>query len=147
MANGHGGERTPNNPAPVSPPGSLSQRTDGGATQAPKLASGGAYGERTEMQNLQSGAPMAGTPAPPSAPSPDLRAAKASLVPLSAPSTRPDEPLQAGLGSVPGTGPTQIDDSTRERLLNALPMLAWLASQPKASEQTRQFYRQLRADL
>ncbi|MGZ6788339.1 MAG: hypothetical protein ACXVGQ_00140 [Mycobacteriaceae bacterium] len=42
---------------------------------------------------------------------------------------------------------TQMDDATRERLLTALPVLAWLASQPQASEQTRQFVRQVRADL
>jgi hypothetical protein len=29
MANGHGGPRTPANPAPVSGPGALSKRTDG----------------------------------------------------------------------------------------------------------------------
>ena len=33
MANGRGGYRQPSNPAPVSGPGALSKRTDGGAVE------------------------------------------------------------------------------------------------------------------
>lgn len=63
------------------------------------------------------------------------------------PTARPDEPITAGMNSVPNVQPTQIDDSTRQKLLAAMPTLLWLASQPKASEQTRQFVRQVRGDL
>lgn len=150
MANQHGGYRRPSDPAPVSGPGALSQRTDGGATQAPMLASGGAYGERQEMQGLQSGAPLQGGGAGPATAGP-------TPVPLDAPTTRPDEPVTAGADAGAGIGAaaagitapavTQIDDTTRQRLLGAMPTLLWLASQPKASEQTRQFVRQVRGDL
>ena len=147
MANGHGGPRTPEHPAPVSGPGALSQRTDGGPTQAPMLASGGAYGDRKNMAEIQSGAPMAGGP----------QVTRAMLSPLDAPSARPDEPVTAGAdegegmssaaAGIASPGATDIDDSTRQRLLGALPTLLWLASQPQASEQTRQFVRRLRGDL
>lgn len=146
MADGHGGYRRPADPAPVSGPGSLSQRTDGGPTsQPPMVAPGGPYGSRQDMMALQQGAPMqgGGTPPPP---------------PLDAPTSRPNEPVTAGADAGAGIGmaaagirstpaATQIDDATRERLIGALPVLMWLASQPKASEQTRQFVRQVRGDL
>lgn len=146
MADGHGGQRTPNTPAAVSPPGALSQRTDGGATQAPQVAPGNGYGERKAMLDLQGSAPMQGG-----------GLSRDMLPPLDAPSARPGEPVTAGadLGAgisaaaagITSTSATQIDDATRERLLGALPVLMFLASQPKASEQTRQFVRQIRGDL
>lgn len=59
-----GGRRTPRNPAPVSGPGALSQRTDGGPGQPIRLAPGGAYGERQAAEQLQGAAPMAAGPRP-----------------------------------------------------------------------------------
>lgn len=145
--NGYGGYRAPEHPAAVSGPGALSARTDGGPTQAPMLADGGPYGSRKDMQEIQSGAAMQGTP----------QVTPAMLPSLTDPTSRPDEPVTAGADAGPGisaaaagiasTGATEIDDTTRQRLLGALPTLLWLASQPQASEQTRQFVRQLRGDL
>jgi hypothetical protein len=124
----HGGQRTPNDPAAaVSGPGALSARTDGGATQAPQVAAGNGYGERKAMMDLQS-ARLAGRwrryDTPPCCP------------PSSDPTARPDEP------------PTQIDDSTRERLLSALPVLmpGWLPSRRRASRPASSC-RQVRGDL
>ena len=146
MANGHGGERTPRNPAPVSGPGRMSRRTDG--KQPKRIASGGDYGDRQEMEALQSSAPMretaSGAQAPVEGPQP---IDPSGLIPLDAPSERPDEGIATGLESFRPTGGSDIDESTRERLRNYLPTLLWLASRPQASEQTRQFVRQLRADL
>lgn len=71
----------------------------------------------------------------------------ADLTPFNAPSARPDEPITAGMNSIRGVQPTQIDDSTRQKIQSALPTLLWLASQPQASEQTRQWVRQIRGDL
>jgi hypothetical protein len=68
-------------------------------------------------------------------------------MPFNAPSARPEEPVTAGMNSIPGVQPSQIDDSTRQKLQAALPTLLWLASQPQASEQTRQWVRQVRGDL
>ena len=59
-----GGYRQPKNPAPVSGPGSLSQRTDGGATegmsQPQQSYSGFAYGENKAVNEQQGGASLAG---------------------------------------------------------------------------------------
>ena len=62
MANGHGGDRVPANPAPVSGPGAMSRRTDG---QGARYMSGGQYGEGQELMDLQTSAPMSKAPAQP----------------------------------------------------------------------------------
>lgn len=98
-----GGYRQPNNPAPVSGPGMLSKRTDGGATegmsapqtQAPKYMAGLGYGKGGNMEQ-QSGAAMQGN---------DIPATPAPVVSLMAPTQRPNEPVTAGvdLGAGPGS--------------------------------------------
>jgi len=55
-----GGYRAPSNPAPVSGPGALSQRTDGGPTQGATYISGLPYGQGQETYSNQVAAPMAG---------------------------------------------------------------------------------------
>lgn len=65
-----GGYQPPQNPAPVSGPGALSARTDGGPgnqRQPIRVAPGQPYGERQAMEELQGSAPMAaaGGGAPP----------------------------------------------------------------------------------
>ena len=98
MANTHGGYRQPANPAPVSGPGALSQRTDGGAKdgmQAPTYMPDLGYGKGGENMANQQAAPLAGTPAPTPAP---------TVVPLTAPTQRPTEPITAGVDFGPGPG-------------------------------------------
>lgn len=140
MANGHGGYREPANPAPVSGPGALSQRTDGqGRMQLPDAK----YGEQAAFQDAQAGAPMATGP--------DL----GSIVPMSAPTQRPQEPLTAGVSGGPGGGPSipppaapgGVDPQDVERLRASLPVLILLASSPDASPATKQYVRQLRGEL
>jgi hypothetical protein len=93
-----GGYRQPNNPAPVSGPGALSQRTDGGATegmtQPQQDYTGFAYGQNKGLEEQQGGAGMAGNPFP-----------MAGIVELSAPTQRPTEPITSGInyGDGPGT--------------------------------------------
>ena len=106
MAEGHGGMRRPSNPAPVSGPGALSQRTDG---QGARYMAGGEYGEGQEMMDLQTSAPMAKSPEV----KPRRRAAAPPAMetgpaptPLFAPTERPDEPITAGAPFGPGPGPT-----------------------------------------
>ena len=60
MAEQHGGKRTPRNPAPVSGPGKLSRRTDGGPAQVNAQMTGMAYGENKDFMEIQEGANMAG---------------------------------------------------------------------------------------
>jgi hypothetical protein len=105
MAEGHGGMRRPSNPAPVSGPGALSQRTDG---QGARYMAGGEYGEGQEMMDLQTSAPMSKAPA---APRPRtgrqvVSEEMAPPTPLFAPTERPDEPITAGAPFGPGPGPT-----------------------------------------
>lgn len=90
-----GGYRKPNNPAPVSGPGSLSQRTDGGPTQPATYIPGLQYGQGQETYNNQVAAPMAGNPFP----------EMEMPTPLTAPTSRPNEPITAGInrGEGPGT--------------------------------------------
>lgn len=148
MANdrGHGGKRTPARPAPASGPGRLSKRTDGGPTQKMREMTGGSYGEGQEMADLQRSAPMGGTRPASSAQAGPMPVDPGSLTPLDAPTGMPDVGLLDNLGSFQQQ-PSAIDDETRARMQAYLPTLLWLASQPGASEQTRQYVRQLRADL
>lgn len=94
-----GGYRKPGNPAPVSGPGALSRRTDGGPMQGPKVAPGGKYGERKAMQEMQSAAPMAASQRQPN------KANISPITPLTAPTARPNEPLTTGSPFGPGPGP------------------------------------------
>lgn len=107
MANGHGGYRRPASPAPVSGPGSLSRRTDGGPADRQPLSrlSDAGYGEQKQYQDIQRGAPIAkvepaATPAPSGAQTPS----GAMPPPLDAPSANPDQPVTAGADAGAGPG-------------------------------------------
>lgn len=99
-----GGYRQPNNPAPVSGPGALSERTDGGATegmtQPARYISGLGYGKGKETYDMQTAAPMQGNDVP-AMPAPQA-------VPLSAPTMRPNEPGTSGIDMGPGPGSEAI---------------------------------------
>ena len=77
-----GGYKQPSEPAPVSGPGALSARTDGGATegltQPARNYTGGAYGDNKSTYDQGNSAPLAGDP---------MAAVRLPVVPLSAPST------------------------------------------------------------
>lgn len=95
MANGHGGYRQPANPAPVSGPGSLSERTDGGAIdgmqQPMQTYTGFEYGENKSLNEQQAGAPMAATAVP-------------DMLTLDAPTALPDQPISHGADWGEGPG-------------------------------------------
>jgi len=90
-----GGYRKPSNPAPISGPGALSQRTDGGGTQPATYVPGLPYGQGQETYNNQVAAPMAGNPIP----------QMEMPTPLMAPTARPNEPITSGvdIGAGPGS--------------------------------------------
>lgn len=98
-----GGYRQPSNPAPTSLPGALSSRTDGGAidgmtppsTQPAQYISGLGYGKGKETYDQQTAAPMQGS---------DLMSMPAPVVPLSAPTQRPNEPVTSGIDMGAGPG-------------------------------------------
>lgn len=96
-----GGYRQPANPAPVSGPGALSKRTDGGATEGmskpqPKAVyTGMPYGQNKAVNDQQAGADIAGNPIPRMA---------TPMVELGAPTQRPDEPITTGINMGAGGG-------------------------------------------
>ncbi len=92
---GKGGYQPPRNPAPVSGPGAMSKRTDGGpgSKQAMRHVPTSDYGGSAEMDRVQQGAPMRG---------------EAQVIPMDAPTMRPDEPVTAGAPFGPGPGPEYV---------------------------------------
>jgi len=103
---GKGGYQRPTSPAPVSGPGALSQRTDGGpgSTQAARYVSGLEYGQGQQLMDIQQSAPMAASGSAPSrAASAQPAMTQAPLTPLTAASGRPSEPITHGADV--GAGP------------------------------------------
>lgn len=95
---GPGGYRKPANPAPVSGPGALSQRTDG-RQPIMDLPDAG-YGDNAEFRTQQAGAALPQTQAPPSpavgAPAPPVEAAPAPPGAGGGEQMTPPAPLTAG---------------------------------------------------
>jgi hypothetical protein len=148
---GKGGYQAPVRPAMQSGPGAMSQRTDGGpaSKQAVRYISGMPnYGDGADLVDLQSSAPMASTPAPSPAPTSAINAAAQQnqsqvqpvqpIVPLTAPTQRPNEPVTAGAPVGPGPGPeilgtmpTQVGGASAKQTIQAL------ASHPDASPELK----------
>jgi len=147
-----GGMRTPRNPAPVSAPGALSRRTDGGPQQTNPRMSGMAYGENQDFEDMQSSAPMSASRTAGRASS--AARAKApqgpSATPLFGPTQRPDEPVTAGAPFGPGDGPSRQMNNTEQSIADAkmigkyLPDLMSMADQPDTPDGFRRFVRHLR---
>ena len=153
---GSGGYRAPNNPAPVSGPGAMSARTDGGHQAIAQLANA-KYGEQSAFRQIQQGAPVASGVQPHAGPPPSAFAQAAGggggtqPVPFSAPTQRPGEPVTAGAASGAGPGVEALDTSPTVNkqdyaaLRPALPMLQFLANLPGAHPGSQQFVRYLQA--
>jgi hypothetical protein len=115
MAEGRGGYRRPENPAPVSGPGQLSRRTDGGPQQTTQPMTGMGYGENQEFNALQGAAPLAATPSASNARARKMSPADSSgvaAVPLFSPTGFPEEPITAGASFGPGAGPMSMPRQT-----------------------------------
>lgn len=143
-----GGYRQPSSPAPVSGPGALSKRTDGGPGQPVRAPSGGAYGDRQELEQLQQGAALSASPGGDAASGPPVDVT-AGLIGLGEPSQQPDVPVTAGAAAGAGPGlealglPNQPDEDLR-RLVQYLPVLEHMASQQGASNSARNLVRSLK---
>lgn len=140
-----GGYRPPANPAPVSGPGRLSQRTD---RQPIAQLPDAAYGEQQTFRADQQAAPMAAAPGPQGVGPADL----SQVVPFGAPTSRPGEPVTAGAASGPGPGMSALglsddDDAGIQHLKDSLPALELMANQPTAGRALRQFVRRVRAAM
>ena len=139
MANGHGGQRTPANPAAVSGPGAHSQRTDG-RPQMMDLPNA-KYGEAANFQAIQQGAAM-GAPATPTSGGGGMPAA--TPTPLGDPSQSPDQPVTAGANAGAGPGMDTLglpqdgfSEDVKKRLGPLLPFLIRKADDPRASDELR----------
>jgi len=143
----HGGPRTPSNPAPASLPGALSQRTDGGPKQVQADLKGGAYGESKRLNELQSAAPLGASPG---ATAPPVGTPAPTPTALFSPTSRPEEPVTAGVPFGPGDGPDAggfgADAAKELPDLKArfLPSLLHSADQPNVPASFVRFVRSLR---
>jgi len=143
-----GGYRQPGNPAPVSGPGALSQRTDGGPGQPVRAPSGGAYGERQALEQMQQAAPLAAS-AGGDVGAPPMEDVSASVVGFDAGTQMPETPVTAGAAMGDGPGlealglPNAPDDDLR-RLVAYLPVFEAMANVPGSSKSARNLVRQLK---
>lgn len=132
----------------VSGPGPLAKRTDIGDVQKVRDLPNADYGEQQSYQAQQQGAPMAADSG--QAPAQQGNPLAAQVVPIGAPSQRPNEPVTAGANS--GPGPTQASlglpnqsNSDVKALQSYLPVLQFMANQPNASWALGNLVRQVKA--
>lgn len=152
-----GGPRTPANPAPVSGPGALSRRTDGGpgnAKQPIRVPTGGAYGDATSLQQTQQAAPLAASPGG-DQPPPGGLLSGLNLPPgvsLGEGTTQPDVPVTDGAASGAGAGPEALNLPNQEQQdiqqqLKYLPVYEHMANQVGASAAMRNLVRDLKGHM
>jgi len=149
-----GGARTPANPAPVSGPGQLSRRTDGGPgdqKQPIRVPTGGNYGDATQLMKMQQAAPLAQSPGGESAgPLAGLQIPEST--PFGAPTEQPGTPVTDGAPLGPGAGPEALGitpprDDDMQRLIQYLPVFEHMAEQPNSSKASRNLVRELKGML
>jgi hypothetical protein len=95
----------------------LSRRTDRSPAQKIRELPDAAYGEAKEFNALQQQAPLANAPqatgGAPVAPGPTPgQMPLSSVIPLNAPTQRPDEPVTAGSNFGPGPGPEALGNAS-----------------------------------
>jgi hypothetical protein len=142
----------PQQPSAVSGPGALSKRTDGGPAQALRDLPDARYGENSQFQALQHGASLSASPTPQGQGQPlDLNSlppnpAAGQVIPLSAPTSRPDEPVTSGaaLGAGPGPSalggqPAQVADQDMGKISQSLSLFEMMANMQDATPSTRLF--------
>jgi hypothetical protein len=143
----------PQTPAGVSGPGPLSKRTDGGPAQALRNLPDAKYGENSQFQALQQGASLSASPNPmgqatqsPGGSPQQLppNPAAGQVVPLSAPTARPNEPVTSGAAVGPGPGPSALGNQPAQvgqqdigKFSQSLPYFEMLANMPDANPSTR----------
>lgn len=145
----------PQNPAGVSGPGALSKRTDGGPAQALRDLPDAKYGENSQFQSLQQGAPLSASG--PSGGSPGMdpgelppNPAAGQVVPFSEGTSRPEEPVTAGAAMGPGPGitamgsPAQVEQQDMAKISKSLPLFEMMANMNDALPSTRLFVNLLR---
>lgn len=153
-----GGYRQPGNPAPVSGPGALSRRTDGGpgGKQPIRVPTGGQYGDATQIRQDQQGAPLAASPGGDVAPQvPQGLLAGLSLPPgtsLAEGTTQPETPVTDGAASGPGAGPEALGLPNQkaqdlQQLAKYLPVFEHMANVPGSSNSARNLVRAIKGAM
>lgn len=138
----HGGYREPANPAPVSGPGALSRRTDGGPGQPVRELPDAAYGEAREFREQQQGAPLAGAEGTPQRGQP---IDPSGLTTMAEPSQFPEMPVTAG--AVDPSAPQEPSENDILQIRTYFPVMKVLASRDNASQASKQLVRQLEARM
>jgi len=125
-----GGYRKPKNPTPISLPGALSSRTDGGPTQAAKYMPGLEQGQGKVNMANQMAAPLAGTESTPN-PMPALP----PLIPLTEKTQRPQEAQSLGMpfGDTPGPEILNLPNPIQTQYVSAKSVIDEVASAVDAS--------------
>lgn len=127
-------------------PGPYAKRTDRqGAKQLPNAA----YGEQKQFQADQAGAPMAKSPTPQM---PKLNP-MADVVPLTAPTQRPNEFVTAGVDAGPGPGrealglKSPVDNQLKDlsKLSKYMPLMMQFADSPESTGTMKAFVKYLRS--
>lgn len=144
-----GGYRQPSDPAPVSGPGALSRRTDGGpgGKQPIRVPTGGNYGEATQLQSLQQAAPLGASPGGDTRPPMDLALPEGPG--FGEATQMPDVPVTDGAALGAGAGLEALGlqnqpDADMQRLLQYLPVFEHMANQPGSSKAARNLVRALK---
>jgi len=125
-----GGYKKPKNPTPISLPGALSSRTDGGPTQAAKYMPGLEQGQGQINMANQLAAPLAGTE-----PVSNTMTALPPLIPLTEKTQRPQEDMSLGMpfGNTPGPEILNLPNPVQTQYINAKSVIDDVASAPDAS--------------
>jgi hypothetical protein len=129
------------NPGAVSGPGKFSKRPDIPAQGAKRLPNA-AYGEQKDFLAQQAGAPMAKSANP-----------LGSVIPLSAQTNRPYEPVTAGVDAGPGPGsevlglkaPSDVQVGDLTALQKYLPLMMQYADSPNSTGTMKAFVKYLRS--
>lgn len=146
-----GGYQRPANPAPVSGPGALSQRTDGGPGKQPlRTPTGLPYGEGQALTDLQRAAPLAASPGGTTPTTPGAGLGPVSVTGFGEPTQQPATPVTAGAAAGAGPGPEALGlpdqpSDDMQRLMAYLPVLEFMANQPGASAASRNLVRDLKS--
>jgi len=148
-----GGYQEPSNPAPVSGPGALSQRTDGGPSQAPMYMPGmkslGSTGR--EQMAQQQGAALYEAPSATGGGS-MIESNLPAVTPITAMTALPDQSIADGTPAFGGMGPEALNlplqedtDLDKQRLMSYLPALELAANMPNSSVAFKNYVRLVRS--
>jgi hypothetical protein len=127
-------------------PGKFAKRTDRqGARRLPNAA----YGEQKDFQQQQASAPMAKSLKPQN----PMESLMANVVPLTAPTRRPTEPVTAGVDAGPGPGreilglksPAEVTLQDLSKLSKYMPLMMEFADSPQSSGTMKAFVKYLRS--